>query len=210
MPERASGHAHGRPRQYLRMRIPARRSNLAWAGVAGPLTFVASWATAGALTPGYSPLQEPISRLAAAGAPHRPLMNAGFLVFAAAMPLYAVPLRSALPSRAWLAAVASGVGSAGIAATPLGFSDRLDAAHAVAAGSTYLAMAALPLLAAGPLGRSGQGRAAQMSAAVGVAAGVALGASIGAEPVGFFQRAGLTLVDVWIVATALAIARRRL
>ncbi|MGH9004509.1 MAG: DUF998 domain-containing protein, partial [Acidimicrobiia bacterium] len=119
------------------MRIPTRRTNLAWTGVVGPVTFVASWATAGALTPGYSPLQEPISRLAAAAATHRPLMNAGFLVFAATIPLYAVPLRAALPGRAWLAAVACGAGSAGIAATPLGFSDGLDAAHAVAAGSTY-------------------------------------------------------------------------
>ncbi|HEY3239218.1 MAG TPA: DUF998 domain-containing protein, partial [Acidimicrobiia bacterium] len=125
------------------MRIPTGRRELAWAGVAGPVTFVTSWAVAGALTPGYSPLTEPISRLAAAGASHRPLMNAGFLVFAAAMPVYAVPLRSALPGRAWLAAVASGVGSAAITATPLDFSDRLDAAHAVAAGSTYLALAAL-------------------------------------------------------------------
>lgn len=183
---------------------------MAWAGVAGPVTFVVSWATAGALTPGYSPLSEPISRLAAAGAPHRPLMNAGFLIFAAAMPVYALPLRAVLPGPAWLAAVATGVGSAGIAATPLGFSDRLDAAHAVAAGCTYLALASLPLLARGPLARSGRRRAARASAALGVAAGACLGASIAAEPVGLFQRAGLTLVDVWIVATALAIVRQRL
>jgi hypothetical membrane protein len=191
------------------MRIPTRGRELAWAGVAGPVTFIASWATAGALTEGYSPLQEPISRLAAAGAAHRPLMNAGFLVFAAAMPAYAVPLRSALPGRAWLAAVVCGVGSAGIAATPLGFSDGLDSAHAVAAGSTYVAMAALPLLAAGPLARAGRRRAARVSGAAGVVAGACLAASIVAEPVGLFQRAGLTLIDAWIVAGALAILRGR-
>jgi hypothetical membrane protein len=192
------------------MRIPTGRRELAWAGVVGPVSFVASWATAGALTPGYSALTEPVSRLAAEGALHRPLMNAGFLIFAAAMPVYAVPLRAVLPGPAWLAAVATGVGSAGIAATPLGFSGRLDAAHAVAAGSTYLALAALPLLAAGPLARSGRRRAARTSAVLGVAAGACLAASIAAEPVGLFQRAGLTLVDVWIVAAALAILRRRL
>ncbi|MGH9003576.1 MAG: hypothetical protein ACRDYV_10645, partial [Acidimicrobiia bacterium] len=60
------------------------------------------------------------------------------------------------------------------------------------------------------LARSGRRRAARVSAAVGVVAGVALGASIVAEPVGLFQRAGLTLVDVWIVTTAVAMARRRL
>ena len=197
-------------RQYLRMPIPTPRRPLAWAGVAGPVTFITSWAAAGALTPGYSPLEEPVSRLAAAGAPHRPLMNAGFLVFAAAMPLYAVPLRSVLPGRAWLTAVACGVGSAGIAATPLGFSDGLDAAHAAAAGSTYLAMAVLPVAAAGSLARSGRQRAAQMSAAVGVVAGACLAASIVAEPVGLFQRAGLTLVDAWIVTSAVAILGHRL
>ncbi|MDQ3944106.1 MAG: DUF998 domain-containing protein, partial [Actinomycetota bacterium] len=122
------------------MRIPTGRRELAWAGVAGPVAFVVSWAAAGQLTSGYSPLTEPISRLAGAGARYRPLMNAGFLIFAAAMPVYAAPLRSALPGRAWLAAVASGIGTAGIAATPLGSSDRLDVAHAVAAGSTYLAL----------------------------------------------------------------------
>jgi len=191
------------------MRIPTGRPDLAWAGVAGPVTFVASWATAGALSPGYSPLTEPISRLAAAGAPYRPLMNASFLIFAAAMPVYAVPLRSALAGRAWLAAVAAGAGSAGIAVTPLGFSDRLDAAHAVAAGSTYLAMAALPLVASPALARSGRRWAARASAALGLVAGACLGASIAGEPVGFYQRAGLTLVDLWIVTTALAIVRRR-
>jgi hypothetical membrane protein len=191
------------------MRIPTRRRALAWAGVAGPVTFITSWATAGALTPGYSPLQEPVSRLAAAGAPHRPLMNAGFLVFAAAMPAYAVPLRMVVPGRAWLAALACGVGSAGIAVTPLGFSDGLDAAHAAAAGSTYLAMAALPLLAAGPLARSGRRQAARASVAIGVVAGACLVASTVAEPVGLFQRAGLSVVDAWIVASALAILRGR-
>ena len=189
------------------MRNPTGRRELAWAGVAGPVTFVVSWATAGGLTPGYSPLTQPISRLAAAGAEHRPLMNLGFCVFAAAMPLYAVPLRAALPGPAWLAAVAAGVGSAGIAATPLGFSDRLDAAHAVAAGSTYLALAALPVLASGALSRSGRRRTAQASVALGLAAGAALAASSVAEPVGLFQRAGITLVDVWIVTSAFVIIR---
>src|SRR5919106_463101 len=101
------------------MPIPSPRHPLAWAGVVGPVAFVAGWATAGALTPGYSPIQEPVSRLAAAGAPHRGLMNAGFLVFAAALPVYAVPLRAALGGWAGAAAVACGLGSAGIAATPL-------------------------------------------------------------------------------------------
>ncbi|MGH8976141.1 MAG: DUF998 domain-containing protein, partial [Acidimicrobiia bacterium] len=95
-------------RQYLRMPITSRRQRLAWAGIAGPVAFVASWAGAGALTPRYDPVGEPISRLAAAGAPHRSIMNTGFLVFAAAMPVYALPLRSALAGRAWLAALAAG------------------------------------------------------------------------------------------------------
>ena len=192
------------------MRTASERRPLAWAGVIGPAAFVAGWATAGALTPGYSPIQEPISRLAAAGAPHRGLMNGGFLVFAAALPVFAVPLRAALGARAAAAAVACGLGSAGIAATPLGFSEGLDAAHAVAATATYVALAALPILARRPLARSGRRRAAQASAAAGMVAGACLAASIAGEPVGLFQRAGLTLVDVWIVASAVALAGRRL
>jgi hypothetical membrane protein len=187
------------------MAIAFRRQWLAWAGVAGPVAFVASWAAAGALSPGYSPLQEPISRLAAAEAPHRPLMNTGFLVFAAAMPVYALPLRSALAGRAWLAALAAGLGSAAIATTPLGFSDGLDAAHAAAAGSTYVAMAALPLVAGRAQAGAGHRRAGRVSAVTGVMAGACLAASIVTEPVGLWQRTGLTLVDAWIVASALAI-----
>ena len=77
----------------------------------------------------------------------------------------------------------------------------------MAAGSTYLALAALPVLASGALSRSGRRRAAQASVALGLAAGAALALSTVAEPVGLFQRAGITLVDVWIVASALAIIR---
>jgi hypothetical membrane protein len=186
-----------------------RRARLAWAGVVGPVTFVAGWAVAGALTPGYSPLSQPVSRLAAAGAPQRPLMNAGFLAFAVAMPVYAVSLRAELPGRTWLVALANGVATAAIVATPLGYSQAVDTAHAGAAGVAYLALAALPLAAAVPLARTGRPRAARASVVLGLVAGASLAATSADRAVGLFQRAGLTLVDAWIVATALAMLRKR-
>lgn len=186
------------------------RRRLGWAGVVGPVTFVAGWVTAGAMTPGYSPVTRPVSRLAAAGASQRPLMTAAFLAFAAAMPVYAVAVRAALPGWTWLVALATGVTTAGVAAAPLGYSQPVDAVHAAAAATAYLAMAALPLAAAAPLARTGRTRAARVSAVLAMAAGACLTASSAGWAVGLLQRAGLTLVDAWIVATALAILRKRL
>ncbi|MGH9041523.1 MAG: hypothetical protein ACRDZ3_14970, partial [Acidimicrobiia bacterium] len=73
-----------------------------------------------------------------------------------------------------------------------------------------LALVALPVLARRPLAAAGRRRAALLSVATGAGAGACLVASIVGEPVGLFQRAGLTLVDIWIVTMAVAILRDRL
>ena len=54
---------------------------LAFGGVAGPATFVWSWARGGRATPGYSPFADHISELAAIDAPTRVAMTAGFVVY---------------------------------------------------------------------------------------------------------------------------------
>ena len=53
-------------------------SGAAW----GPATFIGCWIAGGVTTPGYSAIAQPISELAAIGAPTRGLMNLGLAAFA--------------------------------------------------------------------------------------------------------------------------------
>ena len=178
-----------------------------WLGVAGPVGFVATWVAAGASTAGYSPVSDPISRLAAMGASHRRAMTVGFLWFGVAVPLYAVLARRELPGRSWIAAALSGVGTIGIALTPLDHSEGLNRAHVVAAGATYVSLVMTPLLAVRPLEAEGRHRAAQASAIVVAVSAVCLAATGIVRAEGLFQRLGLTVVDVWIVASAIGVLR---
>lgn len=187
-------------------------------GIAGPTAFVAAWATGGALTPGYSPFRDTISRLAEEGASTAPLMTAGFVAFGVLLPIWGRALGERLGSPVLSRVVTvAGVATLGVAAAPLtrdGGSTR-DTLHAIAAGTGYLAMAATPLLAARPLRRAGHGRAATASAAVGVTSAAALVASVLAANDAFvsgggWQRLGLTVVDAWHVVMAGAVLRARL
>ena len=174
----------------------------ACAGIAGPAAFIAAWSTLGATRVGYSPLQDPISRLAAVGAPTRPVMTAGFLTFAAGVGTYAPVLRTAGLSGAARAATITAASTLGIAALPLDGAGG-DQPHAVAAGIAYAALAATPLLAARPLAQRGAHRTAAASVAIGLTVAGALAASVllprGA---GLAQRLGLTVGDLWIIASA--------
>src|SRR6202011_5852755 len=60
----------------------ARLDHATWpvgGGGIGPAAFVTAWATTGAATKGYSPIDDAISRLAAVGTTTRPFMTAGFV-----------------------------------------------------------------------------------------------------------------------------------
>ena len=59
--------------------------HLAMVGVAGPLLFATGVVVAGAMTPGYSHLSEPVSQLAAFGQPYPAIQMAGFVVFGLGM-----------------------------------------------------------------------------------------------------------------------------
>jgi Protein of unknown function (DUF998) len=177
---------------------PATR-RLALGGIVGVAGFVAAWALRGATRAGYSPLHDAISELAAAGAPGRGWMTAGFVTFGIGVPLYALALRQALAGAAWLSAVAAGVCTLAVAAAPLG---DADLAHQVAAGSGYVALVLVPLLAAPRLRDRGEDRAAAASLAVGAVAAVALAASLLDPWHGASQRLGLGVVDAWIVVSA--------
>ena len=182
------------------------RQVLAWGGVVGPTGFVAAWATAGALAKGYSPVHESISRLAAARAPKRRLMTAGFVCFGVAVPAYGMALRETLAGRAWLAATVSGFATLGVGAFPLGTSSLIDRVHhgLAVVGSSSLALT--PILASPSLSARGYARAAAASCLLGVLSGACLAAPAFSPAEGLFQRIGLTLAEGWLAASAIAIA----
>src|SRR5206468_5718933 len=93
---------------------------------------------------------------------------------------------------------------------PLGRSASGDTVHGVFAGAGYLTLALTPLLAARPLRRAGRATLANLSVAAGSVAGISLLATTTTDANGLFQRLGLTIVDIWIVMTAIEIFRDRL
>jgi len=179
------------------------------AGVVGPAAFVVAWLVAGALTEGYSATDEAISRLAATGAPRRALMTAGFVCFGVAMVFYAGSLRRRFGDWVGIAAATSGGATLGVALFPLDTSTALDGAHNVLAALGYVALAATPVLAARPLAAGGRRRTAVASTVTGLLAGACLLATVAGPAHGLFQRAGLTIVDAWLMATAVWTARTR-
>jgi hypothetical protein len=176
-------------------------------GIAGPAAFIGAWATLGARAENYAPTQDPISRLAAVGAPTRAEMTGGFIAFAVGVSLYALSARDRLSPRVASFALANAAATLGVAAVPLeGFGG--STAHAAAAGSAYAALAALPAAGATALDERGHRAAARASRVTAVLVGAALLWSVvGPTRHGLFQRLGLTLGDVWIAATAVWILR---
>jgi hypothetical protein len=175
--------------------------------VIGPAGFITAWAAGAAVTSmPYSSVDDAISRLAAVGADTRWLMTAGFVTFGLSLPAYAWALRSVVPGRAWMTAAATGLATLAVAATPLDRSDTVDRLHAVFAGLGYVTLAATPLLAARPLLALGHRRLAHAGLVAGTTSAVALVLTTTDLPTGLFQRAGLTVTDAWIAASALAMA----
>lgn len=184
----------------------AARARLA-AGVLGPSVFIASWALLGARAQGYSPVYDPISRLAALGAPTRGVMTGGLLAFGLGAVLLADELRRRRTGPLWGAVGLCGLATAAVAALPLG-SPLTEGPHLVAALVSYAALALSPALAARsglPADRAVGGRSRWWrwaSAAVAAGTAGALAASLIVEPTGLVQRIGLTLGDIWIAALA--------
>jgi len=170
-------------------------------GVAGPAAFVATWTLLGIRAEGYSPVGEPISRLAAQGAPSRAAMTSGFLAYSIGVAGFATRV-DILGGPAAAATAANAVAMAALAALPL--SDTGDnRAHVAAAGATYLSLALVPLLAARrpDCGVSRTRSAASRTA--GLAAGGCLALSlIHRRGRGGWQRAGLTAGQAWIASSA--------
>jgi hypothetical protein len=76
-------------------------------------------------------VHDAISRLAAVHAPTQALMTGGFVAFGVGVPLYGLALRRTIDGPAWIAAVATGLATLGVAATPLDTSSGVDRLHGV-------------------------------------------------------------------------------
>lgn len=190
-----------------------RRRWRALGGVVGPVAFVGAWCALGLRRDAYSPIHDPISRLAAVDSSTRWAMTAGFVAFGTGVALYATELAAAVPGKAATAAATAAATTAaatiGIAATPLG-SSLGGTPHAAAAGVAYAALAATPILAARSLSATAHPGAARASTAAGLATAAALLASVASSSgSGLLQRIGLTIGDTWIVASACVLLRRR-
>lgn len=175
--------------------------------VAGPVAFIGGWVVGGARTPGYSPVDDAISRIAAVGAPNRELMTAAFVAYGAAVLAGSAALRTSPLRRCWTLAAVNGAATIAVAALPLEHSAAMDAWHGVAAGVGYVSLAGLQLASAGPLRATGHRRTAALALVGGAVTGAALVATTVSEANGFWQRLGLTTGDVWLVATGLALFR---
>lgn len=184
------------------------RRLLAAGGIVGPAGFIAAWSILGATADYYDPAQDAISRLAAIGAPTRPGMTAGFVVFGVGVPLYAAALKKELHGHAWKAAAATGIATLGVAAFPLDASATVDLVHGVCATVGYATLAATPWLAAGPLANRGERTYGTISRIAAIASAAALAATALGSSHGLFQRLGLTIGDAWIVVNAIRVSKR--
>ncbi|HET6793579.1 MAG TPA: DUF998 domain-containing protein [Acidimicrobiales bacterium] len=183
--------------------------------VAGPVALTSTWAVLGRRAPGYSPVREPVSRLAGVGAGTRRAMSAGFLAYALAVGAGSAALvrrpGTGASGDAGLvspgAALATAVGTLGLAAFPLDWS-RGDGAHVAVAAATYAALAAAPLTAAPGLRRLRRNGASRAAVAAGVATAAAFVASRTVpERQGLFQRIGLCISHGWIAGAGVAALR---
>jgi hypothetical membrane protein len=187
------------------------RITTASAGIFGPACFVGGWLAAAALRPGFSSTQQAISQLAREGAPHRLLMTGAFIAFGIAVPFFAQPLSRALEGGPALRAAVTlaGLATLAVASCPLSASGggTRDLVHGVFATTGYVAMVASAGLGAIALSRSQRASAARVSVAVAVVATACLATTTAGLDVGLFQRAGLTVVDLWFVVMAISILR---
>jgi hypothetical protein len=121
-------------------------------------------------------------------------MTAGLAVLAGGMGPYAAALR---PGRAWIPAGANALTTVAVAA----LGSTFDTVHGISAALGYLTLAAIPLTAATELPHGMARR--RVAVAVGVASGLCLLATVLGPRPGLFQRLGLTVAQLWVVANAL-------
>ena len=126
------------------MTRPDRPRLLRWAlvpAVAVPVAMIGGWTVAGALQPGFDPVRETISALAATTADRPAIMTAGLAVTGLAHVLTAVALRPVgLPGR--VVHALGGLGTLLVALLPVDVAPR---PHGLAAGLGFVALTLWPL-----------------------------------------------------------------
>lgn len=193
---------------------------LAYIGLAGPLLFVVGVIVAGAVTPGYSHLSEPISQLAEPERPYWLIQVVGFVVFGISMIAVAFVLWQSLLSAgsgAKLGIVMVGFAGFNMVLTGLFRTDRMGEdlpsvsgqIHDTTAGLVFLSLIAGFLV----LGRAMRRlRSWHNLASFSIIAGLAtltflvgFGLSFEVQPqyVGVWQRLLATTIVTWFVVIAL-------
>ena len=152
-------------------------------------------------------VNDAISRLGAVGAETRALMTAGFVSFTVCVLIFSFSLRAALPGGAWIAAASTAIATLGVAAFPLDHSATVDTLHGLSATIGYVTLAATSLLASRQLRVQGDRRAATVSVLAGTATALCLAATILGPADGLFQRLGVSIGDLWIVAASVRMLR---
>lgn len=192
------------------MKDEARLRSLALAGIVGPVVFVSSWVVAGLRRDGYDPTEDAISRLAELGAPERWIVTTGIAAFGAACVLMALVLRDRWSAaRTSSALLAAGLMSFAVALFPCsegcpGEGSFTDIAHSIAAGGHYIALVlAAVAIRWEPSAPSSWGSASLGCAVLGGTALLLHGTGVG--PNGLLQRVGLSVLDLWMMGTAVLV-----
>ncbi len=135
-------------------------------------------------------------------------MNLGFTAFAISVGAATVPAPRLFGTPTALVFGANVLVTIGIMLVPLGRSPDGDRAHAVVAGLGYLVLAVTAPSAARTLAKRNRWLGAA-SVAVGAVSLACLGLSVVRPESGFWQRAGITATDAWLIAMGLSAATAR-
>ncbi|MCU1496987.1 MAG: rane protein [Acidimicrobiales bacterium] len=184
---------------------PAGGRAAAWALVAAPLVFVGGWVVAGATVEPYSPRRQAISDLAALDSPRRWFMLAVFVTYGVLMLVGSQAIRHSVIRLAWPAAAINGLAVIAVGAFPIAGPLASDGRHSLAALVAYFSIAAIPVLAAPGLKRTGHGLLAAASALAGVASILVVSSAYGNDAGGLLQRTGTGIGDAWLVVAGLAL-----
>lgn len=179
---------------------------LAIAGIIGPVAFIACWVAGSIILKDYSPIQDPISRLAEPGVETRRLMTVGLVVFGIGMLVYAASLYRAFTGWSWTAAIIAGGATFGVIFFPLKNGESTPL-HAAFAALGYIALICIVAFAIPMFVHDHRTAWVVFSAIVVVVSAVNLGITGFGFMHGLFQRVGLTTLDVWIILSAIQIQR---
>jgi len=189
-----------------------RGRGLGWGGILGfvkplalvsaplaPIALIGGWTLAAALRPGFDPVGETISELAAVDAPNRWIMTTGLALTGVAHVGTAWSLDEAAPwGRAALALGGVSAGLVAVFALP-------SPAHAPVAAASFVLLAVWPAAAVVPSRRVGWVAAGTLSALL-----VWFGLELGGPRVGLSERVVAGAQSLWpLAAVAVTAARAR-